>query len=293
MKKTNKKDDGPKIDHTAWMVTFGDLLMLLLTFFVLLFSMSSMDVKRLKDVLGIFSTTGVSSHMERLITPIDVERLKDAFSIFGTAGVSSDMERIITPRDIMQQGAGGAMEPAGLNMINALRDRYRKIVEKKKDIHMTKLEILKDVLTMEDDAEYDEALKDLKDLIDISEDERGLIISLQEMIMFDSGGAEIKEDVFPLFDLLAEVLGPISGNVLIMGHTDNIPIRRGRYRSNWELSLYRALNVHDYFIEKKGLSPERFAVGGYGDLRPRFSNDTREGRRKNRRVEIIIKKTRG
>ncbi|NVL89367.1 MAG: OmpA family protein [Desulfobacterales bacterium] len=263
MGKIDKKDDGPKLDHTGWMVTFGDLLMLLLTFFVLLFSMSSIDVKALKGV----------------------------FSIFSTTGVSSDMERIITPRDIMQQGAGGAMELPGLNMINVLRDRYRKIVEEKKDIHMTNLEILKDVLTMEDDTEHDEISKDLKELIDVSEDERGLIITLQEMIMFDSGGAEIKDDVVPLLDWLAEVLGPVSGNVLIMGHTDNIPIRKGRYRSNWELSLYRALNVHDYFIEKKGFSPERFAVGGYGDLRPRFPNDTKEGRRKNRRVEIIIKKT--
>lgn len=264
MKKRNTKDDGPKLDHTGWMVTFGDLIMLLLTFFVLLFSMSSMDAGRLENV----------------------------FSVFGKVEDTSDTERITTPRDIMQQGAGGVLELFGLNMINVLRDRYHKIVEEKKDVRMT-LEILKDILTMEDDAEYDEIPKDLKEFIDISEDERGLIITLQEMIMFDSGEAEIKQDVFPLLDWLAEILGPVSGNVLIMGHTDNIPIKKGRYRSNWELSLYRALNVHNYFVEKKDLSPERFAVGGYGDLRPWFSNNTKEGRRKNRRVEIIIKKTRG
>jgi chemotaxis protein MotB len=266
MKKDNNKDDGPEIDTTLWMVTFGDLLMLLLTFFVMLMSMSSMDQEALQTVCSIF--TGATGPME-----------------------FSEMERVKTERDVLQQGAGGSMEFPDLNKIEVFKDRYRKIVEEKKGVDINNLEILEDILAPEDDTEHDEMLESLKEVISISQDERGVILTLQDMVLFDPGEAEIKPIVFPLLDWIAEVLDSIPNDVLIMGHTDNVPIRSERYRSNWELSLYRALNVHTYFVEKKGLSPERFAVGGYGDLRPRFPNNIKEGRQKNRRVEIIVKKT--
>lgn len=249
------------------MVTFGDMLMLLLTFFVMLLSMSSMDLGALKSI----------------------------FSIFGEAvspTASSDMDQTKTAYDIMHKGAGGVLEIPDLGMITVLKDRYHEVVKKKGDIDITNLEVLKDVLAMKD-TEHDEIPDDLKEVIDISEDERGLIITLQETVMFDSGEAEIKPTVFPLLDWLAQVLDPISNDMLIMGHTDNVPIRNARYRSNWELSLYRALNVHRYFVEKAGVPPKRFGVGGCADLRPRFPDDTSEGRRKNRRVEIIIKRIKG
>ena len=268
MRKRNNKDDGPEIDTTLWMVTFGDLLMLLLTFFVMLMSMSSMDTKALKTMFSIFSGA---------IGPLEF----------------SETERVKTTRDVVHHGAGGAMEFPDLNKISVLKDRYRKIVEEKKDVNINNLEILEDILDPEGDTEHDEMLEDLKEVIGISQDERGVILTLQAMVLFDPGEAEIKPIVFPLLDWIAEVLDSIPNDALIMGHTDNVPIRSERYRSNWELSLYRALSVHTYFIEKKGLSPKRFAVGGYGDLRPRFPNDIREGRQKNRRVEIIVKKNSG
>jgi len=265
MKKRNNKDDGPEMDTTLWMVTFGDLLMLLLTFFVMLLSMSSMDVKALRSMVSVF--TGAFG-------PLEI----------------SDSGAVKPYRDIVQQEAGGSTEIPDLDKIRALKDRYATIMAEKRDVNIN-LEILEDILAIEDDTEHDEMLESLKGVIGISQDERGVILTLQGMVLFDPGEAEIKPIVFPLLDWIAEVLDPIPDDVLIMGHTDNMPIRSGRYRSNWELSLYRALNVHGYFVEKKGLSPERFAVGGYGDLRPRFPNNIRGARQKNRRVEIIIKKT--
>ena len=87
------------------------------------------------------------------------------------------------------------------------------------------------------------------------------------------------------------MLSTVKNDILIMGHTDNIPIRSAHYRSNWELSLYRALNVQKYFVEKKGILPARFGIGGYGDTRPQLPNNTVENRAKNRRVEIILRRT--
>ncbi len=266
MKEGSNRDDGPKAETTGWMVTFGDLLMLLLTFLVMLVSMSSMDTKALKRLFSIFS------------------------GAVGTLELS-DVNGVKAASDIVQKGAGGVMEIPGLDMIGVLKDRYHKMIDEKKDIDITNPEILENILTMEGDTKHDEMLEGLKEVVDISQDERGVIMTLQEMVLFDSGEADIKPIVFPLLNWIAEVLGSIPNDVLIMGHADNVPMRGDRYRSNWELSLYRALGVHNYLIEKKGLSPEQFAVGGYGDSRPRFPNITKEGRQKNRRVEIIIKKT--
>ena len=253
------------MDTTLWMVTFGDLLMLLLTFFVLLLSMSSMDTKALKDI----------------------------FSIFGGAIGPLELcyEDRVSARDIVRKGVGGHMELSDLDMIRALKNHYHQIMQKRKNTPTTNnLDVLEEILATEADTEHSELIEGLKEVIGISEDERGVIITLQEMVLFDSGKADIKPKTFPLLDWIAEVLDPIPNDILIMGHTDNVPMRTNRYRSNWELSLYRALNVHSYFIERGGLSPKGFAVGGYGDLRPKFPNTTREGRQKNRRVEIIIKK---
>jgi len=265
MRKRNSNDNGANIDTTGWMVTFGDLLMLLLTFFVLLLSMSSMDLRALKTMFSVFSGA---------VGPLEL----------------SNMKRVGVPRDIMQRGAGGAMQLPDMETIKLLKDRYHQAIAKKKDGRITDLEVLQDVFAGEGNTGQDEMPEGLRGAIDLLEDERGMVITLQEMVLFDSGRAEIRPILFPLLDWIAEVLDSIPNNVLVMGHTDNVPVRSGRYRSNWELSIHRALNVHGYFVEKKGLSPKRFAVGGYGDLRPRFPNDTGEGRQKNRRVEIIVRK---
>jgi chemotaxis protein MotB len=94
-----------------------------------------------------------------------------------------------------------------------------------------------------------------------------------------------------MLDIVSNILSGVKNEILVMGHTDNIPIRNKQYRSNWELSLYRALNVQKYFIQNKNISSSRFGVGGYGDTRPQVPNDTKENRTKNRRVEIILRKT--
>ena len=263
MKKRDSTNSEADMDTTLWMVTFGDLLMLLLTFFVLLLSMSSMDTKSLKDMFSIFGGA---------IGPLEL----------------SDKGRVAAG-DIVHKAADGQMELSDLDMIRAFKNHYRQITDKRRDISSTNRDILEDIPPLEGDTDQDEMKDGLEEIVGVSEDERGVIITLQEMVLFDSGKADIKPNIFPLLDSISEILEPIPNDILIMGHTDNMPMKSDRYRSNWELSLYRALNVHNYFVESKRLSPKRFAVGGYGDLRPQFPNNTREGRQKNRRVEIIIK----
>ncbi len=118
---------------------------------------------------------------------------------------------------------------------------------------------------------------------------RGVVITLTSDILFDSGKADIKPEAYPILDKVAEILKYkiADRNVGVEGHTDNQPIRYSGWKSNWELSTARAVNVVHYLIEK-GVSPERLTAIGYGEYRPVADNSTEEGRKRNRRVEIVI-----
>lgn len=120
--------------------------------------------------------------------------------------------------------------------------------------------------------------------------EKGLVITFLADILFDSGKAEIRSSAFNSLDKIAKVLSENIPdlNVGIEGHTDNVPIKRSHWKSNWELSAHRALSVLHYLASDKGISGERVSAIGYGEFRPVASNDTKEGRQLNRRVEIVI-----
>ncbi|MFA5199833.1 MAG: OmpA family protein, partial [Candidatus Omnitrophota bacterium] len=120
--------------------------------------------------------------------------------------------------------------------------------------------------------------------------EKGLVITVVGDLLFDSGKAQIKSEAFPLLEKVSSVLKDNMSqfNIGIEGHTDNIPIKVSGYKSNWELSTTRALSVVHYLVNDQGISPERLSAIGYGEYRPVASNDTKAGRKQNRRVEIVI-----
>jgi chemotaxis protein MotB len=265
MGKKNKGDGGGNLmDPTMWMVTFGDLLMLLLTFFVMLLAMSSMDNKALKTMFSIFQGAAGPLEMGEL------KKIKASYSL---------------------QGGGGDLETASLKMLNLMQNLSKEISIPtiKTGAKVDSVEMLEELLVSDDEEHRDQILLGLASFMNFSEDDRGVVISFQANILFDAGEATVKSASYPTLDIVANVLKAVKNNVLVMGHTDNVPIRTARYRSNWELSAYRALNVQRHFVER-GLAPDRFGVGGYGDTRPQLSNDTIEGREKNRRVEIILRR---
>ena len=120
--------------------------------------------------------------------------------------------------------------------------------------------------------------------------EKGLVVTFVADILFDSGKAEIKRNALPILDKVAKVLqeNVPELNVGIEGHTDNVPIKVSGWKSNWELSTSRALSVLHYMVDKQGLTPARLSAIGYGENWPVATNSTSEGRRLNRRVEIVI-----
>ena len=231
--------EGQELNPNAWMVTFSDLIMLMLTFFVMLLAMSSMDRRKLKEI---------------------VVHIQDAAGLLEFSG------------------------SRGVTDLGVLIRRYKN----KRHFFIIDQTLFRDLLIPSIESDRKKR-KDLDELMDITDDERGIVVSFQEDILFDPGEATIKKDVFPVLDLIAEAIDSCPNDILIMGHTDNIPIQSELYESNWVLSSYRGLSVLEYFLKEKGLSPYRFSVGGYGPSRPLYPNDTPKNRALNRRVEVIFK----
>jgi chemotaxis protein MotB len=120
--------------------------------------------------------------------------------------------------------------------------------------------------------------------------EKGLVITVVGDLLFDSGKAKIRPEAYPLLDKVAKILNNDvpQYNIGIEGYTDNQPIKHSGWKSNWELSSQRALNVLHYLTRNKGVSGDRMSAIGYGEYRPVASNDSASGRQLNRRVEIVI-----
>ncbi len=231
MAKKNKCPECPK-GAPAWMTTFSDMTTLLLTFFILLISMSSLEIKKWM--------TGMESIKREL----------------GVSIVPS-MSKVDAVQSIKQ---GAQKKISNVRLMRALRELKKAIKEKgySKDI-------------------------------DVKIVDGGIAIRISSPLMFSSGSAELRKE---FYDILYKIVGVISTvkdyHVRVEGHTDNVPIRNNpRYKDNWELSAARAISVVRFLV-KNGISPYRLSAEGKGEYYPIASNNTPEGRKKNRRVEIFI-----
>ena len=125
-------------------------------------------------------------------------------------------------------------------------------------------------------------------MLEFEEIEGGLSIIIRDDLLFSSGRAEITPEGAPVLKEIGSTFKDFESDVLVEGHTDNVPINTERFPSNWELSTARAISVVRYLTEEVGVNPVKLSAVGYADTRPKTSNDTPENRRKNRRVEIIL-----
>jgi chemotaxis protein MotB len=117
---------------------------------------------------------------------------------------------------------------------------------------------------------------------------KGLFITLSDGILFQSGLSELRPEGYPVLNKIIQVLHSNGLDVRIEGHTDNVAIRSGRFPSNWDLSIVRAVHVVKYFIDAGKIAPQRLSAVGYGESKPLYPNDSPANREKNRRVEIIL-----
>ncbi len=172
--------------------------------------------------------------------------------------------------------------------LNTVNERLKKETASlsQKLFNLTNIE--RDVKTSNED--FISFLRDNNLLEDVTilEDENQLVIRFKDSILFDSGEAEIRQEGYEVLDRIADKLKKIENDFVVEGYTDNVPIKTHEFPSNWELSSARAINVVKFFINNKNINEDRISFSGWGERKPIASNDTEEGRAKNRRIEIKI-----
>lgn len=126
------------------------------------------------------------------------------------------------------------------------------------------------------------------DRVKVGLSSEGLEISIQDAVLFNSGEADVLNGVSPLLVQISNAIASLENEIKIVGHTDNIPIQNDKFRSNWDLSSMRAINVMNFMVGTGKIHPEKVSIQAYGQYLPKVSNDTEVGRAQNRRVEIFI-----
>lgn len=232
-----KKKKHAEENTERWLLTYSDLITLLMIFFVVMYSMSNISASKYKQV---------------------AESLKLSMgggkSVIGSDDTSS-IKETVDPEEIQQTDTD---------------DQEKKLSELK--------------------SQVDKYLEDSKMSGSVSTaiNERGLIVSMNDTLLFDTGKADIKPEFQQKLIEIGEILNQLGNYMRIEGHTDNIPISNNEYSSNWKLSCDRASNVTEFLIKNAEVQPEKLSAIGYGEYRPVGDNSTDEGKAKNRRVDIVI-----
>lgn len=272
-----KKEDTLAPGSPAWMSTYGDMVTLLLCFFVLLFSMSTVDAAKfealassLSQTFSIF-TAGSTAIGDGVLISNGVSQLNELSEYFNTTGQTADsdettdqMDKENTDADKQWSSVSKAeefLEESGLKESEELAEKIEETVKE----------------------------NNLADVIDIQFTAQYVELTLKGALLYEPGSATLKQDILPTIDKVGLILQKYStGTVEIEGHTDNVPMASNRYASNDELSSARALSVFHYLIETTSLNPAYIKHSGRGEYAPIADNSTPEGRAKNRRVEIRI-----
>lgn len=230
MKKRKEKAENSE----RWLLTYSDLITLLMVFFVVLYSASNVNQKKYEKLANSMS-----------------------YAFTGGSGI------IDNGQPVSETSGEGELAPLVQNEEEKL---------------------------LEIEEQVDNMVKELglEGSVSTSIEDRGLIISFNDSIFFDSAKADIKADMKSKLEALANILNRIDNYVRVEGHTDNIPIKNEYFNSNWQLSSIRASNVVEFLVVKGNMSPNRLSAVGYGEYRPISENNTAKERAKNRRVDILI-----
>ncbi|MGD2119034.1 MAG: type VI secretion system protein TssL, long form [Chromatiales bacterium] len=263
-----------------WLATFADLMSLLMCFFVLLLSFATIDaVKFRKMAESVKDAFGVQREVPAAEIVMGVSVIKQEWS------PSVDQDAIIN--EVRQETSETQQD---------FLDTQEKDKENEKDSRLEKEELLEQ-LQQKLEQEAAEQVAELHAALD-EEIEKGqvtveregskVIIRIQEKGSFKSGSASLDPGFFEVMDKITSVLQDRSGKIVVAGHTDNVPIHTGRFRSNWELSSARAVTVLHSMLRNPGMSEDRMLVEGHAETQPLVPNDSAENRAKNRRVELVV-----
>lgn len=253
----------------AWVMTFADLMSLLMCFFVLLLSFATMDAIRFKKMS---------------------ESFKDAFGVQREIPV---YEIVKGTSVVAQHFSPATADPTPLEEVK------QTTTDEKKNLDIpeqAKQKVREEMLKAEQERveaeaqKIRDALKDeiSKGLISVETEQQRIIIRIHEKGSFPSGSAVLNAGFEPVMKKIVQAVLESTGAVIVAGHTDDIPIATNWYRSNWELSASRAVTVAHSLLQDGTINPNRMVIEGHADTAPLVPNQSSENRAKNRRVEIIL-----
>jgi chemotaxis protein MotB len=231
----NNNQEENESGSPAWMTTFGDMMTLLLVFFVLLYSFSVMDLDKFQGF--------ISALQNQLGVLEGGETIREAANIDAGQLDQNFAEQLENMSEIMKKMQSYIEE-------NGLQDR-----------------------------------------VEIEAKRKGLVISFTGEILYELGRADLLEEGREVLAMISDNLKNIPNDIMIEGHTDDLPIRTDEFPSNWELSTARAVNVIKFLIEEQNFEPARLSAAGYSEYRPVADNSSPAGRNENRRVEIVVLNT--
>lgn len=242
-----RKKTPSHVNHERWLISYADFITLLFAFFVVMFASSQADRGRAQEV------------SDSVKKALEGPKLKTVLQVLW-GGTTADVGK----GNAMMRGPGGAQK--------APEEKKEKLAEL-----LPSLKVLSDELKKEIESGR----------INISMEQRGLVVSFNQAALFTSGEDAISEDGREGLEKVAGAIEKLPNPMRLEGHTDGIPISTPRFHSNWELSAARSIAVME-LLTKFGVPRERMSIAGYADVAPVASNDTEEGRARNRRVDIVI-----
>lgn len=305
-----KKED-PPAGSPAWMATFSDLMNLLLCFFVLLFSMSTVDAEKFQVVIASLQSHfsvlqgGATSIGDGEMVGAGINQLQyyDTFynpdansqgkGEFQESGQQTSADESVIEKGDPGQNTGQTGEEPGTDE----QTQQQQDGQTAENQQLSEEELqeqyeqkgLEESEEMADKVSESAAKYGIQDQVEVSFNAQYVMITLNGAVLFDSGSEVIKEEALPLVDKVGRILDHYTSNIIeVEGHTDNVPIHNGRFEDNNILSMYRALSVADYLREVTTLDPAHIKSSGRGDYVPIADNATAEGRALNRRVVIKI-----
>ena len=305
----------PPLGSPAWLATLSVLMNLLLCFFVLLFSMSSVDEEKFEALIASLQSQysilkgGGSSVGEGKMVSAGINQMQKYDVYFNPKNTSSgEGKSDAEEKDILHtladdDGANhnpddGYADAEGQEEgLDAARDESEQNVAGVEDTEITEAaakEVLDEAQIRESEQIADKVDRMLKkygiqDMVDVDFNGQYVAMTLNGAILFTSGSSELAEDALPLVDKIGTILQKFKSNTIeIEGHTDNVPVHNARFADNNVLSMYRALSVADYLRASTHLNPANIKSSGRGDYVPIADNGTPEGRAQNRRVEIKV-----
>lgn len=288
----------------GWIMTFADLMSLLMCFFVLLLSFSEMDLLKFKQVAGSMKFAfGVQREIKADEIPKGTSVIAKEFSPGRPRPTTIPEIRQVTTDEFKRNLEFGdaqnnesatrkekLLEQLAKQLEGKSEDQIKDIEEALRRASLEELQLGLAAKAQEKAEEIKRALKsEIADgLVEVFTNQDQVIIRIREKGSFASGSAAMQKGFRPVMQRVSRALNTIRGKILVAGHTDNVPIRTKQFPSNWVLSAARAASVVHFMTTKGRVSPRRVEIRAHADMSPVTSNKTHKGRTKNRRVEIVV-----